>query len=101
MKRWKENVLSLALALVLVLGVRSSVIEAFRIPSGSMIPTLLVGDHIFVNKFSYGIRVPFTEWFLDEPLHVIRRDPPKRGDIVVFKFPGNFDDTVYYIKRIV
>ncbi len=99
-KQWLiENVTSLGLALFLVLIIRSSVIEAFKIPSGSMIPTLLVGDYIFVNKFSYGLKVPFTEWFMDKPLFMINADPPKRGDIIVFKYPR--DESIYYIKRVI
>lgn len=94
-----ENVVALGLSLFLVLMVRSSVIEAFKIPSGSMIPTLLIGDHIFVNKFAYGFKVPLTEYFLEKPVTVIPRDPPKRGDIIVFIYPK--DETYYYIKRVV
>lgn len=97
-----EGTFSLILAVALVFMVRSSVIEAFKIPSGSMIPTLLVGDHIFVNKFAYGLKVPFTEWFLEKPVFVFRREPPKRGDIIVFLYPGSPPgETVYYIKRVV
>ncbi|MBI4925028.1 MAG: signal peptidase I [Bdellovibrio sp.] len=94
-----ENGPSLTIALVIVLMIRSSVIEAFKIPSGSMIPTLLVGDHIFVNKFAYGLRVPFSDWFNRESIYIIKRDPPKRGDIVVFIYPK--DESLYYIKRVV
>jgi signal peptidase I len=94
-----ENVVSLGTALLLVFIIRSSIIEAFKIPSGSMIPTLLVGDHIFVNKFAYGLKVPFSEWLADEPMYIVRRDPPKRGDIVVFIFPK--DESLHYIKRVV
>jgi signal peptidase I len=98
--RWiVENVTSLFFALFLVFMIRSSVIEAFKIPSGSMLPTLLIGDHIFVNKFAYGFKVPFTDWFLDEPLHIVKRDPPKRGDIIVIMYPR--DESFYYIKRVV
>ena len=99
-KKWLiENVTSLGLALLLVFMVRSSIIEAFKIPSGSMIPTLLVGDHIFVNKFAYGFKVPFTEWLASEPTYLVKRSPPQRGDIVVFKYPK--DESLYYIKRII
>jgi len=99
-KQWIiENVTSLGLALFLVFTVRSSIIEAFKIPSGSMIPTLLVGDHIFVNKLSYGLKVPFTEWFLESPLYLIKGKPPQRGDIIVFKYPK--DESLYYIKRVI
>jgi signal peptidase I len=93
-----ENVISLALALLLVFAIRSSVIEAFKIPSGSMIPTLMIGDHIFVNKFSYGVKVPFSDLFTD-PINIVKRDPPKRGDIIVFIFPK--DEQFYYIKRVI
>ena len=99
-KKWIiENLTSLGLALVLVLMVRSSIIEAFKIPSGSMIPTLFVGDHIFVNKFAFGIKVPFSDWITDDAIYLMKRDPPKRGDIIVFKFPK--DESLYYIKRVI
>ena len=67
------------LAIVIALAIRAVVIEPFRIPSGSMLPTLLIGDHLFVNKFLYGPRVPFTDWRLPG----LRE--PKRGDVVVFE----------------
>src|SRR5436190_19982144 len=95
----KENIISLAVALTLVLAVRSSIIEAFKIPSGSMIPTLMVGDHIFVNKFAYGFKVPFSDFFTDKPLNLVERAPPARGDIIVFKYPK--DESYYYIKRVI
>lgn len=94
-----ENVKSMAWALFLVLVIRSSIVEAFKIPSGSMIPTLMVGDHIFVNKFAYGLKVPFWDWFADQPLFLVKRAAPQRGDVVVFKFPK--DESVHYIKRVV
>ncbi len=93
-----ENITSLGLALLLVFMIRSSVIEAFKIPSGSMIPTLFIGDHIFVNKFAYGLKIPFSDLFGD-PIYVVKRDPPKRGDIIVFIYPK--DESYYYIKRVV
>jgi signal peptidase I len=96
---WVENTLSLGFALLVVFAVRSTIIEAFKIPSGSMIPTLLIGDHIFVNKFAYGVKIPFTDWLMDTPVTVIEREPPKAGDIVVFVFPR--DESVFYIKRVV
>lgn len=94
-----ENILSLGLALLIVFMIRSSVIEAFKIPSGSMIPTLLVGDHIFVNKFAYGFKIPFSDLVSHDPYYVVKRDPPKRGDIIVFMFPK--DESLHYIKRVV
>ncbi|HEY8280697.1 MAG TPA: S26 family signal peptidase, partial [Bdellovibrionota bacterium] len=66
----------LAIAIVIVMFLRSSIIEPYKIPSGSMIPTLFIGDHIFVNKFAYGFKVPFTEFFLDKPLFVTEEKLP-------------------------
>ena len=74
-----DQVGTLILAIVIALAIRAVVIEPFRIPSGSMLPTLLIGDHLFVNKFIYGARVPFTDWRLPG----IRE--PRRGDVVVFE----------------
>lgn len=99
-KQWFiENVVSLGMALLIVFMIRSSIIEAFKIPSGSMIPTLLIGDHIFVNKFAYGFKIPFSDLVTDHPIYVVKRDPPKRGDIIVFMYPK--DESFYYIKRVV
>ena len=79
------------LALVLVL--RSFLVEPFQIPSGSMKPTLEVGDFILVNKFAYGIRLPVVD------SKVIEIGDPQRGDVMVFRFPS--EPTVNYIKRVV
>ncbi|AEG02122.1 signal peptidase I [Methylomonas methanica] len=78
---------------LIVLLLRSFLVEPFRIPSGSMMPTLLVGDFILVNKFTYGIRLPVLN---DK---VIEMSEPERGDIVVFRFPKQ--PTVDYIKRVI
>ncbi|MBN21368.1 MAG: signal peptidase I [Bdellovibrionaceae bacterium] len=94
-----QKALSLFWTLLLVLAIRSSVIEAFKIPSGSMIPTLFVGDHIFVNKMAYGIKVPFVDWIQDKPIYLYKNEGPKRGEVIVFKFPG--DRSLYYIKRVI
>ena len=80
-------------AILIVLLIRSVVAEPFRIPSGSMVPTLEIGDFILVSKFSYGVRVPFTQKVL------LDMDEPKRGDVVVFGFPDQPSQA--YIKRIV
>lgn len=77
----------------IVLVLRSFIAEPFRIPSGSMMPTLLIGDFILVNKFTYGIRLPVFN------NKVIELNKPERGDIVVFRFPKNPE--VDYIKRVV
>ncbi len=79
--------------LFIVLVLRSFLVEPFRIPSGSMMPTLLVGDFILVNKFVYGIRLPVVH------TKVVDIDEPERGDIVVFRYPNN--PAVDYIKRVV
>ena len=78
---------------LIVLLLRAFLVEPFRIPSGSMMPTLLVGDFILVNKFTYGIRVPVTKTKL------IELNQPQRGDIVVFRWPVN--PRLDYIKRVV
>ena len=79
--------------LLLVLVLRSFLFEPFRIPSGSMMPTLLEGDFIFVNKFAYGLRLPVIN------TKVLEVGEPERGDVVVFKLPS--DPSVNYIKRVV
>jgi len=76
-----------------VLVLRSFIVEPFRIPSGSMMPTLLVGDFILVNKFAYGLRLPVLN------NKVVDIGEPKRGDVVVFRYPR--DPSVDYIKRVV
>ena len=79
---WREYAESIAIAVMLALFLRGFVVEAFKIPTGSMIPTLLVGDHLFVNKFLYGIRIPFTKHY------VVEFEEPQRGEVVVFSFPA-------------
>ena len=90
---WRENLEAIAIAVVLALFIRTFVVQAFKIPSGSMLETLQIGDHILVNKFIYGTHVPFTHIVLF-PL----RDPA-RGDIVVFRFP--MDEKRDFIKRVI
>jgi signal peptidase I len=80
-------------ALILALVIRAYIIQAFKIPSGSMIPTLLIGDHILVNKFIFGTKIPFS----DKRILVFRK--PERGDIIVFKFPENHKKD--FIKRVI
>ena len=84
---------SIGVAVAIALLLRAFVVEAFQIPSGSMIPTLEIGDHIFVSKFAYGLTIPFTN------TKILQMAEPKRGDIIVFKFPG--DQSIDYIKRVV
>ncbi|MBZ0070226.1 MAG: signal peptidase I [Gammaproteobacteria bacterium] len=77
----------------IVLVLRSFIAEPFRIPSGSMMPTLLVGDFILVNKFAYGLRLPVLN------SKVVAVGEPQRGDVVVFRYPE--DPSIDYIKRVV
>jgi signal peptidase I len=79
--------------ILIVLVVRSFIVEPFRIPSGSMMPTLLIGDFILVNKFSYGVRLPVVN------LRILDTGTPQRGDVAVFRYPE--DPKVDFIKRIV
>ncbi len=84
---------SIGLAVLIALLFRSVIVEPYSIPSGSMIPTIVPGDKIFVQKFSYGIRLPLVHKYL------IQTSTPERGDVVVFIFPG--DNSTDFIKRIV
>ena len=79
--------------LLFVLVIRSFIFEPFRIPSGSMMPTLLQGDFIFVKKYAYGLRLPVTE------TKFVETGEPERGDVVVFRLPT--DSNVNYIKRVI
>ncbi len=89
----REYVEAIAVAVLLALFVRTFVIQAFKIPSGSMLPTLQIGDHLLVSKFSYGVKLPLTG------TQLISRQGPERGDVVVFRFP--LDRSLDYIKRVV
>jgi len=91
---------TLAVLVVIAIFLRGSVVEAFKIPSGSMIPTLMIGDHILVSKFSYGIRLPFVTDML------YRYSMPQRGDVVVFTRPDDpstseNEQDINIIKRVV
>lgn len=97
-KKFVKEFKSIVLIVVAVLAFRSTFFEPFKIPSGSMIPTLLIGDFILVNKFSYGFKVPFSDWFGD-PAYITGPEKPERGDVIVFKYPKNPD--LNYIKRVV
>ncbi|MFM0041586.1 signal peptidase I [Paraburkholderia sediminicola] len=90
---WLEYSASFFPVILVVFVVRSFVVEPFKIPSGSMVPTLLVGDFILVNKFDYGIRLPIINTKLTEGR------PLERGDVVVFRYPK--DESVDYIKRVI
>jgi len=89
-----DLVVGLGKALLVALIIRTVLIEPFKIPSGSMLPTLEIGDQIFVNKFIYGVRVPFLNWV---PFPLVRK--PERGDVIVFNNP--VDTSKDFIKRVV
>ena len=93
MQIFREYVNSFAVAIVLALFIRSFFVQAFKIPSGSMEPTLLIGDHILVNRFIYGFRVPFTR------IKFLEFQEPRRADIIVFKYPE--DPSKDFIKRVI
>ncbi|MBI4823250.1 MAG: signal peptidase I [Nitrospirae bacterium] len=88
-----EYLEAIVTALILALFIRAYFVQAFKIPTGSMIPTLLVGDHILVNKIIYGVKLPFS----DKHILVIKK--PKKGDIIVFKYPE--DPKRDFIKRVI
>jgi signal peptidase I len=90
---FREYAEAIGMALLLALFIRTFIVQAFKIPSGSMIPTLQIGDHILVNKLSYGLRIPFWEHYL------VDFSRPQRGDVVVFIFPE--DRTKDFIKRVI
>lgn len=84
---------ALLIALALALMIRTFIVQAFKIPSESMLETLQVGDHLLVNKFLYGVKWPFTNTY------IAKGADPERGDIIVFEYPDN--PSLDYIKRIV
>lgn len=90
---WTEGWGSLFLAVFIALFIRWGFVEAYVIPSGSMLPSLLIHDHIFVNKLTYGLRVPFSENWL------VKFSEPKRGEVIVFKYPR--DMSTFFIKRVI
>ena len=94
----RETIEAVVTAFLIAIVIRTFVIQAFKIPSGSMIPTLLVGDHILVNKFLLGtpVDIPFTNINL---FHMPGLRDPKRGDVIVFKYPE--DPTRDFIKRVI
>jgi signal peptidase I len=89
----RENIEAILIAVLLALFIRTFVVQAFKIPSGSMQETLQIGDHILVNKFIYGIKLPFIQKTL------IPIKEPRREDIIVFKYPEN--PKLDFIKRVV
>ena len=90
---WIEYPKSFFPVILIVFVLRSFLVEPFKIPSGSMVPTLVVGDFILVNKFAYGVRLPIVQ------KKIVALDDPKRGDVMVFRYPE--DPSLDYIKRVI
>ena len=90
---FREYAEAILMALLLALFIRTFIVQAFKIPSGSMIPTLAIGDHILVNKLSYGVRIPFVEKYL------LEFGALARGDVIVFIYPE--DRSKDFIKRVI
>ena len=91
--RWRENLEAILVAVLIALFIRTFVVQAFKIPSGSMKQTLQIGDHILVNKFTYGIKIPYWQ------TTIIPFKKPRKGDIIVFKYPKDPDKA--FIKRVI
>ena len=89
----RENIEAILVAIVIALFIRTFVVQAFKIPSGSMKQTLQIGDHILVNKFIYGLKIPYFR------KNIIPIENPNRGDIIVFKYP--VDPSKDFIKRVI
>jgi signal peptidase I len=104
---FREYAEALVIAIILALTIRVFVVQAFKIPSGSMIPTLLIGDHILVSKLAYGFQLPkdcefqvsFPPVTCFSSTLVMNFDPPQRGDIIVFRYPE--DESKDFIKRVI
>jgi signal peptidase I len=90
---WIEYPVSFFPVILIVFLLRSFLVEPFKIPSGSMLPTLLIGDFILVNKFTYGVRIPIIN------KKIVDLNQPQRGDVMVFRYPE--DNSLDYIKRVV
>jgi signal peptidase I len=89
----RENIEAIVIAIILALFIRTFIVQAFKIPSGSMQPTLAIGDHILVNKFIYGVKVPY----IGKTIIPVKK--PKHNDIIVFKYPEDPDKD--FIKRLI
>jgi signal peptidase I len=92
-KFFKEYLEPIIIAVIIALFIRAFIIQAFKIPSSSMEPTLQVGDHILVSKFIYGIRIPYTD------IKLFQYNKPRRGDVIVFIYPK--DHSKDFIKRVI
>ncbi len=97
---FKRQLPLLILVIVMIMAIRSSIIEPFRIPTRSMLPTLLMGDFLFANKFQYGLHFPFSEIFGNRPWYLSALKSPKRGEVIIFTPPEAGQESLY-IKRVV
>lgn len=101
--RLKKEIFLILFIITFILTFRSVVFEPYRIPTGSMIPTLKIGDYIVVNKFAYGFKIPFSDMAFGDinlnPKYITSQSLPKRGEVIVFKFPK--DPSTSYIKRVI
>lgn len=99
-KQFRDTLEAIAVALLLAFVIRAFVVQAFKIPSGSMLETLQIGDHLLVSKFAYDVRLP-SNIFLDttDGKVLAKTGDPERGDIIVFKFPE--DEKKDFIKRVI
>lgn len=98
----REYTEAILIALLLALLIRTFIVQAFKIPSGSMEDTLLIGDHLLVTKFTYGIHIPNEIPLLNIQLfpdYLLLQETPERGDIIVFKYP--LDESKDFIKRVI
>lgn len=89
----REYAESIIIAILLAMVIRTFIVQAFKIPSGSMEDTLAIGDHLLVNKFLYGTKIPFTD------TEILKLRDPKQGDVIVFQYPE--DPSKDFIKRVV
>ena len=94
----KKEFWSYVFIILFVFGIRSSIFDNNHIPSGSMLPTMAIGDFIIVNKMAFGIRIPYSD-YLGKSIYITPFWAPKRGDIVVFEFPQ--DRSTLYVKRVI
>ena len=92
-KGFRSYVVIVIISLIFTVVMRETVVQAYKVPAGSMRPTLKIGDHILVSKLAYGMRIPFSNDFL------VRFDNPGRGDVIVFIFPE--DRSKDFVKRVV
>ncbi|QJT09775.1 signal peptidase I [Oceanidesulfovibrio marinus] len=92
-KMLKEYTEAIVIAFILAMIIRAFFVQAFKIPSGSMLETLQIGDHLLVSKLIYGVKVPFTD------IEVVEFSQPERGDVIVFEYPVNPSQD--FIKRVI